>query len=95
MEEAVIAKDGQSYNKGDIEAYFKIKHISPITRAELTDRSVTDNFNLRSQISEFVLRVEKTVVLAQEILDNLVAAKQEDTVTTPLLKHSAPRAAYL
>ena len=60
MEDPVMAADGHSYEKSEINAWFALgNNTSPKTGAALPHQFLTPNHNLRSAIQDFLAEVRK------------------------------------
>ena len=60
MEDPVIAADGHSYERSDIEAWFnRGNDTSPKTGGALPHQFLTPNHNLRSAIQDFLAEVRE------------------------------------
>jgi len=54
MQDPVIASDGYSYEREAIIEWLKTHQTSPMTGIVLLSKEITPNFNLKSQIKEYL-----------------------------------------
>jgi len=66
MENPVITNEGHSYEKWALEKWLNNQNTSPVTGLVLTDRTLTNNYNLKSSVDDFQKRQNRMKKLKVE-----------------------------
>ena len=80
MVDPVVASDGHSYERSEIEMWLRSRRTSPKTGAELAHRNLTPNHALRNSIEEFLERAFKITSRASIVIGAAVGAGSFKTV---------------